>query len=91
MLLFLFLNDFCQTYYLNIYQAELHEIYRVGTIMTVYERFEVIFSIPERALPLHAILWAKSRPNPHNWVRVTFARAAYDKTRKCFTVHTETN
>ena len=46
MLLFLFLNDFCQTYYLNIYQAELHEIYRVGTIMTVYERFEVIFRSP---------------------------------------------
>ena len=31
-------------------------------------------SIPQVTLPWQPILWAKFRPNPQNWVRVTFGR-----------------
>jgi len=43
MLLFHFLNDFCQTNYLNIYWVNLHQICRVSRSMAADERSGFIF------------------------------------------------
>ena len=42
----IYFNDFCQTSYLNIYQTDLHEIFRIGRTLAVDERSEVIFFDP---------------------------------------------
>jgi len=44
-------NDSCQTSYINIYRADLHQICRVGRTAAVNERPEVSFSTPQGTLP----------------------------------------
>ena len=77
----LFFNDFCQTNCLNIYRTDHRQIYRICKTLVINKRLKVSFSIHQWKLPWQPILWVKSKPNTHSWIRVTLARAAYNK--KC--------
>jgi len=49
------INDFCQTDYLNIYQTDLRQIFRVGRTLAVNNQSEISFSIPQVLLPRQSI------------------------------------
>ena len=48
-------NDFSQTDYLNIYQTDLRQIFRVGRTMAVNDQSEISFSISLVILPRQSI------------------------------------
>jgi len=79
----LFFYDFCLPDYLYVQWTDLHQMRTVGRTVAVNERSGVSFSICRETLTWQPILLDKSRPNPHTVVRVTFARAAYDKKCNC--------
>jgi len=55
-----------ETNYLNIYCADLRQIFRVGRTIAADDRSEVSFSLPQGMLPWQQILWAKSELNQQN-------------------------
>ena len=66
--LFVFKNDVCQTNYLQIYMADLLQIFRVGRTVTVDDQYEISCSIPQGTLSwqpnfvslLHVYFWMQA-------------------------------
>jgi len=49
-LVYYFKNNFSQTSYINMYLTDLHQIFRFGRTLSVDDRSEVSFSIPQGTL-----------------------------------------
>jgi len=86
MLLFSFIllfNDFCQTYYLNIYRTDLYRICRNGRTMVADEKSEVksFFTDLSRDVAMGKVC-RQNRPPIHTFiVRSHDIRWAYEKKR----------